>query len=223
MFASRLIILTVAGLGLATPAAVSAQDWLGRMARGAARSAVQGAAERAVRGAVSSASGQPAGARAPVAATPPPPTARQTPAAGALPADLPAPRPINYSVQLPGPRQLEFSEADKAAKKAFEEASRVDCRACEGGRAYENWIRQQRSDLFGRNVLERKLGGMAAGEALRWTGSTSGTRFALTVVDTRSIGAWECKQLRWSAERTASPERPGLLCKMSNGEWVEVF
>lgn len=219
----RILVAAVAGLALVAPITASAQDWLGRMARGA----VQGAAERAVRGVVTSATSgnadQPATTSAPTSGAQTAPTPRPGPAAGALPADLPAPRPINYSPSLQGPTVLEFSEADKAARKAFEDASRVSCSACEGGRTYENWVRHARSELFGMYVLDNRLGGMAVGESIRWRGSTTGTEFAIVIADARPIGQWECKQLRWTARRAQASERPGLVCKLWDGNWKEVF
>ena len=68
--------------------------------------------------------------------------------------------------------------------------------------------------MWGQYVLENHLGGLAVGQALRWTGSHTRNAYAITVVSDRAIGQWPCKQLKWTADRgTTHVERLGLICK----------
>lgn len=203
-FASSVVF--VGALALTAPAAV-AQDFIGAFARRAAQAAAQGVASRAVQGATRPADNAPA--QQPAAA------ARATAAsADGLGADFPAPRPLNFSTGLRRPTQMQFSAADMNAKKAFDEIGRYACPSCEGGYNFDSWVQHEVPSLWGQYVLENRLGSMAVGEAIRWTGSHTRTVYAITVVDDRSIGQWACKQLKWTGDRgTTHIERPGLICK----------
>lgn len=201
-------------LALSTPATASAQDFLGGLARRAAESAAQSLVNRA-----GEALTRPRGpAQTPAAPPRPeaaPAVAATTVNASTLPADFPQPRPMNYSPNLRRPGQLEFSDADRAAKIAFDEIGRYSCNDCEGGRSYDSWPRHEISGLgSGNYALENRLGALAVGEALRWTGSRTRTRYAITVVSDQAIGQWQCKQLKWTGDRdSVHAERLGLICK----------
>lgn len=211
-------LLVAAAVLAASPA--SAQSWLERAARGAASSAAQGAVSSLLGGRSEQGAG-PARADAGEAATP----SAAAPGPAMTFAD---PAPINYSPDLSGPYRLEFSADQEAAEAAFDEFNRVACTGCEGGRSYDSWIKHHVPSVAGMGALERRIGEMAVGEAIRWEG-ISGARLALTVIGEDPIGAWPCKQVRWSSERGQdSAERLGLYCFGKRGDylgdgWVEVL
>lgn len=213
-----LFIVAAAAAASTAPGLVVAQDFLGNAARSAAQSAAQGLLGRAVSAATSPRRpAQPQttpSARGGAASTA---SQTQQPAASALPADFPAPRPINYSPSLSSPLDMQFSQADMDARKAFDEIGRYNCSDCEGGVGYDSWVRHEVSSLWGPSVLENRLGGMPIGEAIRWTGSRTRTQYAITVVGDRGIGQWPCKQLKWTGDRGQQHvERMGLICKPTN-------
>lgn len=211
----RSLITTAAVLALAIPTGVVAQDFLGGLARGAAQSAAQGLINRAVSAATSRGTSP---AQSPTAAPPPsgatsasPPT----PSADVLPADFPAPRPINYSPTFRDPSMLEFSKADEDARIVFDQIGRYSCNDCEGGHAYDSWPRHEiRGIGVGNYELENRLGALKVGEALRWTGSRTRTQYAITVVGEQGLTQWPCKQLKWTGDREGQHvERMGMICK----------
>lgn len=218
----RIILAAVSTVAAAAPTVVLAQDWLGRLARSAAETAAQGVVNNAVSGAVngSGRQGSPAPSSQPAAASPP---ARQRQEPQTVPAsNFAEPAPINYTTAMRNPNDMRFGPEHEAAKKAYEDFGKVDCDDCEGGYAYETWIRHARPELKGFRVLESRIGGMAIGEALEWTGGR-GARYALTVVSEQPIGAWPCKQVKWTGDRgTEHAERLGLYCQL-NGNWMDVF
>ncbi|RZJ00013.1 MAG: hypothetical protein EON90_09235 [Brevundimonas sp.] len=211
--------LLALALLLTGPDAASAQDFLGGLARRAAETAAQAMVNRAVDRA-------PAG-RAPVsgATAAPPVQSNATPPAAdaAMPADFPAPHPLNFSAGLRNVDRLEFSEADKAAAHAFDEIGRYSCTACEGGESHDSWPRHEISGMTSEYALPNRLGALGVGEALRWTGSHTGTRYAITVTSERPIGQWPCKQLKWTGDRgEVHAERLGLICKPT-ANWHELL
>lgn len=218
---TRLSLLAAAALIAATASPASAQSFLERAARAAAERAatniVTGAVDRATR---------------PSEAAPDAPVAPAAVAPGGERATVSTafadPAPINYSPRLRGPYQLEFSPELENAEAAFDEFNRVSCSDCEGGRSYDSWIKQAVPEVSRMGALEQRIGEMPVGDAIRWTG-TSGARLALTVIGETPVGAWPCKQVRWSSERDGrSAERLGLFCNGKRGDylgdgWVEVL
>lgn len=212
-------LLVAAAILAASPA--SAQSWLERAARGAAETAARGAVaglldarpERAPEREREEAEAEEA-ARRPIARGP-----------AMTFAD---PSPVNYSSDLRGPYQLEFSPEQEGAEAEFDAFNVVPCDDCEGGRAYDSWIKHHVSSVSDLGALERRIGEMAVGEAIRWNGA-SGARLALTVIGESPVGDWPCKQVRWSSERGQdSAERLGLFCFGKRGDylgdgWVEVL
>lgn len=211
--------LLIAAVVLAASPA-SAQSWLERAARSAAGNAAQGAVSDLL------------GARTRPDAEPAP---NQDDAETAPPAAIAGtamtfadPSPINYRPDLRGPYKLEFSPEQEGAEAIFDEFNRVACSDCEGGRSYDSWIKHHVPSVAGLGALERRIGEMAVGEAIRWDGA-SGAQLALTVISEEPIGAWPCKQVRWSSERGQdSAERLGLFCFGKRGDylgdgWVEVL
>ncbi|MFJ6024320.1 hypothetical protein ACIQC9_06965 [Brevundimonas sp. NPDC092305] len=213
----------IALLLIASPQPVAAQDFLGGLARRAAEQAAQAVVGRAVTAAT--APRPPASARpAAAASAAPSASAPQAPAAaGGLPADFPAPRPLNYSADIRRPGQLRFSDAEKNAKGSFDQIGRYACASCEGGFNFDSWPRHEvRGIGVGNYQLENRLGALGVGEALTWTGSHTGTRYAITVTSDRAIGPWPCKQLRWTGDRgDEHVERVGLICKPGDN-WHEL-
>lgn len=207
---------------LTAPTVVSAQDWLGRLARSAAATAAQGVVNNAVNGAVNGGStrqgANPSAQPAPSAA---PARGRAEPQA--VPAsNFAEPAPINFTTAMRNPNDMRFGPEHEAAKKAYEDFGKVDCDDCEGGYVYETWIRHARPELRGYNVLEKHVGAMPVGDSITWTGSR-GARYALTVVGEQPIGDWPCKQLKWTGDRGSDhAERMGLYCKKGES-WIDVF
>lgn len=210
-------LLMAAALLAASPA--SAQSWLERAARGAASNAAQGAVSNLL------------GARPEPSAEPAPQEdgeATRPPVARGVATTFAEPSPVNYKPDMSGPYQLEFSPEQEGAEAAFDEFNRVACSDCEGGRSYDSWIKHHVPSVAGMGALERRIGEMAVDEAIRWDGA-SGARLALTVIGEAPIGAWPCKQVRWSSERgQESAERLGLFCFGKRGDylgdgWVEVL
>lgn len=205
---------------LAVPEAAPAQDFLGSLARRAAETAAQAMVNRTVDRATTARAPVSGAAAAPAVQSNAPPH----PADAAMPADFPAPHPLNFSAGLRNVDRLEFSEADKAAANAFDEIGRYSCTACEGGHSYDSWPRHEISGMTsGEYALPNRLGALGVGEALRWTGSRTGTRYAITVTSDRSIGQWPCKQLKWTGDRgEVHVERLGLICKPT-ANWHELL
>lgn len=216
------LVAAAATVALTAPTVVSAQDWLGRLARSAAETAAQGVVNNAVNGAVNGGSTRqgatPAAQPAPAAAP-----ARRRAEPQVLPAsNFAEPAPINFTTAMRNPNDLRFGPEHEAAKQAFENFGKVDCDDCEGGYAYETWIRHARPELRGYNVLEKHVGAMPVGDSITWNGSR-GARYALTVVGEQPIGDWPCKQLKWTADRGSEhAERMGLYCNKDN-RWIDVF
>lgn len=216
--------LLVAAALSASAAPASAQSLLERAARGAGQAVAEGAAREAVAGLFGrrerpAASGAetdvPRGADAPAVEA-------------AAVAGFADPAPVNYSPSLPGPYRLEFAPELQSAERAFDEFNAVACDDCEGGRSYDSWIRHHVPEVQPMRALENRVGEMAIGEAIRWSG-TSGAQLALTVIGDAPVGDWPCKQVRWSSERDSrSAERLGLFCYGKRGDylgdgWVEVL
>lgn len=212
-------LLVAAAILAASPA--SAQSWLERAARGAAESAARGAVT-GLRDA------RPERAPAPEREEAEAGEAARRPIARGPAMTFADPSPVNYSSDLRGPYQLEFSREQEGAEAEFDAFNVVPCDDCEGGRAYDSWIKHHVSSVSDLGALERRIGEMAVGEAIRWNGA-SGARLALTVIGESPVGDWPCKQVRWSSERGQdSAERLGLFCFGKRGDylgdgWVEVL
>lgn len=210
-------LLFVAAVLAASPA--SAQSWLERAARGAASNAAQGAVSSLL-------DARPERTAEPERAEDEETLRRPTVRGPAM--TFADPSPVNYSSDLRGPYQLEFSPEQEGAEAEFDAFNVVPCDDCEGGRAYDSWIKHHVSSVSGLGALERRIGEMAVGEAIRWDGA-SGARLALTVIGESPVGDWPCKQVRWSSERgQESAERLGLFCFGKRGDylgdgWVEVL
>lgn len=211
----------------------AAQDFLERLARGAAERAAAATIDRVagdlVRGATDrgrpgDATDQPAGAASGAAP-------RRSAAAPAT--DFAAPAPDNYSAALQGPRQLTFSQDLMENRRRVEEFSRYSCTACEGGRAYGAWIRHYVPSLWGQWVLEERVGSMSVGEKVDWDVPPLGGTGRLEVIGNQPVGEWPCRQVRWTiTKRTGTPprtetaDRLGLFCQgpRGNGQgWYEVL
>lgn len=209
---TRLIISAGVALALSLPAAAAAQDFLGGLARSAAQTAAQRLVNRAVEAATRP-------RQAPAPSTQPASAPVSSVAGGAaaqtLPADFPLPRPSNWSPALREPAEMEFSQADQTARVAFDQIGRYSCNDCEGGHGYDSWPRHEIPGIgVGGYELENRLGALKVGEALRWTGSRTRTRYAITVTSERALGQWPCKQLKWTGDRgDVHVERLGLICK----------
>ena len=210
-------LLFVAAVLAASPA--SAQSWLERAARGAASNVAQGAVSSLL------------DARPERTAEPEPEEdeeAPQRPVVRGPAMTFADPSPVNYSSDLRGPYQLEFSSEQEGAESVFDAFNAVPCDDCEGGRSYDSWIKHHVSSVSDLGALERRIGEMTVGEAIRWDGA-SGARLALTVIGESPVGDWPCKQVRWSSERgQESAERLGLFCFGKRGDylgdgWVEVL
>lgn len=214
------LIIAAALVAAASATPASAQSLFDRVARGALEEAASRVVNPPRRGEErnTEASGvETPNAEAPTAGT-----------AGSAAINFADPAPVNYSARLRGPYQLRFAPELEAAEAAFDEFNRVACTDCEGGRSYDSWIRHHVPEVQPMRALENRIGEMGVGEAIRWTG-TSGARLALTVIGEEPVGAWPCKQVRWSSERDgASAERLGLFCHGKRGDylgdgWVEVL
>lgn len=220
-------LLIAAVVLTASPA--SAQSWIERAARGAAENAARGAVTSLLE-ARPERTPQPDREEAAAEAEAEAETveAPRRPAVRGPALTFAEPSPVNYSSDLRGPYQLEFSPEQEAAEARFDAFNVVPCHDCEGGRAYDSWIKHHVSSVSGLGALERRIGEMAVGEAIRWDGS-SGARLALTVIGDSPVGDWPCKQVRWSSERgQESAERLGLFCFGKRGDylgdgWVEVL
>ena len=210
-----------------------AQDFLATIARAAAQSVAQSAAQRLANRAVNTITApRPAAAPAPASAAPPASTPARTAqanplarlvAGSGLPADFPAPVPINYSPDLRSPDDLRFSEADKKAKAYFMQFGRVVCPDCRGARVWDAWATYQIPSLWGQYVLQNRLGSMAVGESIRWTGEQSRTAYAITIASEHPIGSWRCKQLQYTARGpVANTDARGLICLVTEN-WHELL
>jgi len=197
--------LLAAGLCLALAGPAAAQSgFLKNLARQAAAAAIQNAAQSS-QGQAAAAPDEAAQAEA---APPTQDAATEQPTA----TSGPAPWPTNVGARtVRYPSDLKFSPELEAQKAAFLEFSRVSCTACEGGRSYDAWA-QHFVRLDGSyKAWEKKLGGLAVGEAVTWKGQQS--TGAITVVSEAPVNGWPCKQLKWTLKKpTASAERPGLIC-----------
>lgn len=218
---TRVLLAAAALSALAGPA--STQSLLERAARGAGQALAEGAAREAA----ASLFGRRDRRAADGAAAEASDGARGGGEAAAVSA-FADPAPVNYSPALPGPYRLEFAPELENAERAFDEFNRVACADCEGGRSYDSWIRHHVPEVQPMGALENRVGEMAVGEAIRWTG-ISGAELALTVIGEAPVGAWPCKQVRWSSQRDErSAERLGLFCYGKKGDylgegWVEVL
>ncbi|RZJ16548.1 MAG: hypothetical protein EON91_12785 [Brevundimonas sp.] len=204
-------------LVIASPA--PAQDFLGGLARGAARQAAQALADRATQAVTQPR--QPAATPARPAPAPTPssgaPRAPQT-SAGAAPASSTAPLPIptNLSPALRSPGEFEFSQADQTAKKAFVDFGKVSCSSCEGGYSFDTWAQHQIPGMFGK--LGDHLWGLSVGESLRWTGTGGGGAYAITIASEHPVNGFPCKQLDYTGRKGAqSAGYRGLICRSGNG------
>ncbi len=222
MSRTSIALALIATAAVSYPGISSAQDWLGRIARNAAETAAQGAVNNALSGAANgSSNSQPASQ--PASTSPSPSQAPRRPQPQVMPStNFADPAPINYTPSLDRPSDLRFAPEHAAAKRAYEDFGKVRCNDCEGGYDYETWVRNAIPGLTGYQVFERRIGGMAVGESLNWTGSR-GARYALTIVGEQPIGEWPCKQLKWTADRGSEhAERMGLFCRNGN-TWVDVL
>ena len=219
---ARALFVAAALSAFAAPA--SAQSLLERAARGAGQALAEGAAREAAAGLFGRRE-RPAANRAETEAS------RDADARAVEAAPVAAfadPAPVNYSPSLPGPYRLQFSPELQSAERAFDAFNTAPCSDCEGGRSYDSWIRHHVPEVQPMGALENRIGEMAIGEAIRWTGA-SGAQLALTVIGEAPVGAWPCKQVRWSSERDGrSAERLGLFCYGKRGDylgdgWVEVL
>lgn len=221
-YVSRTALPLAALLVLGHAAPAEAQSFLKNLAREAAYRAATAAATSGANG------GQPAQAQAAVAS-------EDAGGSGGAVADQPqpaavttgpAPWPQNLGERsVKSPAQLTFSPELEAQKKAFLEFSKVRCNDCEGGYSYDAWG-QHFVRLDGSwKAWEKKLGALGVGESLTWQGSQS--KAAITVVSETPVGAWPCKQLRWTLTRpNAKAERPGLICNArpdGNPDWTLAF
>ncbi|MBJ7412402.1 MAG: hypothetical protein JHD15_18870 [Phenylobacterium sp.] len=213
--------LAAAGLSLALAGPAAAQSgFLKNLARQAAAAAIQNAAQpqQPAASAEGEAPGQADAQPAQDAETAP---AAQTPG--------PAPWPVNVGARsVKYPSDLDFSPELEAQKKAFVEFSKVSCNDCEGGYSYDAWVRHfiRLDGSYG--AWEKKVGGLALGEAITWKGSAS--TGSITVVSEEPVNGWSCKQLKWELKKAQSKaERPGLFCNgkassyAGSDSWVEVF
>lgn len=216
LFVFRPAGLSLAALALVAASPAQAQGFLKNLAREAAyRAAVNGSTQPpqpqgqvAVASAADASGGDGAGEAEPAAAAA---------AAG------PAPWPTNLgSREAISPGRLTFSPELEAQKKAFLEFSKVPCTACEGGHSYDAWA-QHFIRLDGSwKAWEKKVGALGMGQSVTWQGSRS--KGAITVVGEAPVGAWPCKQLKWTLTRPdAKAERLGLICNArpeGNPDWT---
>lgn len=216
------LVLSLA-LGLSA-GPVSAQDFLGRMARAAAERAATAVAGRAVETVVS-------GAAAPDRRAPAP-TAQAAPAQASAPtasaSDFAAPAPVNYRSDMTNPHDLEFSPEDAGGKQRLTTFSRHSCSDCEGGYAFGAWVGHYVSALWGDHVLAGRLGGMAVGQHVDWQVPAMRGSGRIEVVGDQAIGPWACKQVRWTVTRPeGASDRMGLVCRVPrrNAEprWEEIL
>lgn len=216
---ARAMIVLTAALAVASP--VAAQDFLGGLARGAARQAAEALTNRATQAVTQPR--QPAATPTRPAPAPTPssgaPRAPQT-SAGAAPAPAsstaPLPVPTNLSPALRTPGEFKFSPADEAAKKAFEDFGKVSCSSCEGGYSFDTWAQHHIPGMFGK--LFDHLWGLSVGESLRWTGTGGGGAYAITVASEHPVNGFPCKQLDYTGRRgTQTASYRGLICKTENG------
>lgn len=216
-FVSRPIALSAAALVLCFAAPAQAQSFLKNLAR-----------EAALRAAAAAASGSAQTAQAqPVAA---PEGGGGSVEGGEGPAESaatgPTPWPNNLGARdATSPGRLTFSAELEAEKAAFLEFSKVPCTACEGGRSYDAWA-QHFIRLDGSwKAWEKKVGALEMGQSVTWQGQKS--KGAITVVGETPVGAWPCKQLRWTLTRPGEKaERPGLICNArpdGNPDWTFAF
>lgn len=118
--------------------------------------------------------------------------------------------------------QLQFSDEDTAAKAAVRKLMEVDCRDCEGGID----IQHPRKVLGLRDYgqFERKVAGLAVGEAMTWRTASGGG--AITMVGETAMAGTICKQVRWEVTKggpkPVKAEAPGLYCQVGSG-WETIF
>lgn len=217
---SAAIAVAVAGLSLALAGPAAAQSgFLKNLARQAAAAAIQNAAQPQ----------QPAQAAAEADVSDAAQPAQYAEADQAPQTSGPAPWPVNVGAKsVKYPSNLTFSPELEAQKKAFVEFSKVSCNDCEGGYSYDAWVRHfiRLDGSYG--AWEKKVGGLALGEAITWKGSAS--TGSITVVSEEPVNGWACKQLKWELKKAQSKaERPGLFCNgkassySGSDSWVEVF
>lgn len=133
-------------------------------------------------------------------------------AAGYEPASL---WPDNFQCAVNSVDQFTFATAI-ATKRKFEEASKVPCNDCEGGRSYDAWAHFVL--VKGGNYKEKfieMLVKLQVGDKLAWKGH----RFNGTVqaAGQHPIGSTPCRQYRWTLKdgtKTVA-ERDGLLCRFT--------
>lgn len=118
--------------------------------------------------------------------------------------------------------ELQFSPEDTAAKAALRKLMEVDCRDCEGGIDIEHPRKVLALRDYGQ--FERKVVGLAVGEALPWTGKQSaGT---ITMVGEAPMARTVCKTVRWEVTRRGpkpvKAQAPGLYCQVGSG-WEMIF
>jgi hypothetical protein len=239
------LMLALALAPIAQPAA--AQSFLERMAKEAARRAAEGVAQRAADKLQSTAAGALAGGQARTHSQPASSEARHTPygptamdqgraipprpreEAASAATTGPTPWPVNTGADITYPNGLQFSPGTMAEKERFLEFSRVECTGCEGGRSFDAWASRS-AGLRGYNAWEKKIGAMAVSERYIWKGAESDG--VLEVVGEHQVGAFPCKQIRYTLTKRATREqaqRPGLFCFgrqnqfAGSDSWVEVF
>jgi len=143
-------------------------------------------------------------------------------------ADGPSPWPTN-AAKAGRPSEFMFDPSVKAAKDAFVEWSRYSCTGCEGGRGYDAWARQG-LNLGGYNAFEKRIGGLSVGQSVTWNGVEADG--SITVVGDSRVGAFACKQVKWSLKKRktgAETSRDGLFCLgkanqyAGSDSWIEVI
>lgn len=220
-FVSRPAALSVAALVLCLAAPAQAQSFLKNLAREAALRAAAAAANGSAQAAQAQPVAAPDGGGGSVEGGD---AASEAPAEAA--ATGPTPWPNNLGARdATSPSRLTFSAELEAEKAAFLEFSKVPCTACEGGRSYDAWA-QHFIRLDGSwKAWEKKVGALEMGQSVTWQGQKS--KGAITVVGETPVGAWPCKQLRWTLTRPGEKaERPGLICNArpdGNPDWTFAF
>lgn len=207
---AQLCLAVTAALAIGSPAL--AQDFLGGLARGLARSSAEAVADRAAQAVTQP---RPSTGSAPASTSAPVVGASQAPSSQSAASPVPHPIPTNLSPTLRTPGEFKFSQADEDAKKAFEDFGKIPCNSCEGGFSFDTWPEHQIPGMFGK--VFGHLWGLSVGESLRWTGSGGGA-YAITIASDHPVNGFPCKQLDYTGHRDEqSAGYRGLICRTDNG------